>query len=436
LSRPTWIACAGGAAAAVVAAALPSSAQETAPAAAPGALRTGAEWLRERIPEALRGGGFLMENWQWLGLMLVILVGMIVDRIVWAVVARVARSVFLRLLPRGNVSLVPTAVRPIGLVAMATVWWLGLLALGLDPSVRSVLVIAAKFVLTASAVWTAYRFTDIVGEVFIDRASETESKLDDLLVPMIRKSLKVFIVAFGLVFIADNLDVDISSLLAGLGLGGLAFALAAQDTVRNLFGSLTVLMDKPFGVGDWVVIGGDVEGMVEEVGFRSTRIRTFYNSLITVPNANLISTAVDNLGARTYRRWKATLSLTYDTPPERIEAFCEGLRELVRRHDSTRKDYFHVYANEFGAASLDVLLYVFFHTPDWGAELQGRHDLFLDILRLAREVGVEFAFPTQTLHVHPSDWEPAPHDDSPGAVERAREKGRAAAEAITAGEDR
>jgi MscS family membrane protein len=223
--------------------------------------------------------------------------------------------------------------------------------------------------------------------------------------------------------------VDISSLLTGLGLGGLAFALAAQDTVKNLFGSLTVLLDKPFNVGDWVKIG-DLEGTVEEVGFRTTRIRTFYNSLITMPNANLISTAVDNLGARTYRRWKTMLSLTYDTPPEKFEEFCEGIRELVRKHPDTRKDYFHVYANEFGAASLDVLVYVFFRTPGWGEELGARHTLFLDILRLARDLGVEFAFPTQTLHVHASDWTAAKHDLAPDAVERAMAEGKERAGAI------
>ncbi|NNE44470.1 MAG: mechanosensitive ion channel family protein, partial [Gemmatimonadetes bacterium] len=340
---------------------------------------------------------------------------------------------FGRLLPDAEPDVIRGAVRPAGIFAMSGLWWFGLLGLGLPLGVLSVLLIAAKFLVTVSAVWMAYRLTDLVGAFFAGRADETESKFDDLLVPLVRKTLKVFIVAFGLVFIADNLNVDISSLLAGLGLGGLAFALAAQDTVKNLFGSVTVLLDKPFAVGDWVVIAGDVEGTVEEVGFRSTRVRTFYNSLITVPNANLINAAVDNLGARTYRRWKTKLSLTYDTPPEKIEEFCEGVRELVRRHPHTRKDYFHVYANEYGAASLDVLVYVFFQTPDWGEELAARHALFLDILRLARAVGVDFAFPTQTLHVHAAEWEAAPWSDAPDAETAALRDGRSKAEAIMKG---
>lgn len=392
-------------------------------------IRTPGDWMRSRMPANLRGSVFLLENWQWVGLLVLILAGVIADRITVVVVAGVARRILVRLIPGGDTSRVAGAVRPVGMLAMGALWWFGVLWLALPAGVLAVLLIAVKFLTASAAVWTAYRLTDIFADYFAAKARSTDSKYDDLLVPLLRKTVKVFIVAFGLVFVADNLNVDISSLLTGLGLGGLAFALAAQDMVKNLFGSLTVLLDKPFHVGDWVKIG-DVEGTVEEVGFRSTRIRTFYNSLITMPNATLISTAVDNLGARTYRRWKTTLSLTYDTPPERIEAFCEGVRELVRRHPDMRHDSFHVYANEFGAASLDVLLYVFFRTPDWGGELQARHDLFLQILRLAREAGVEFAFPTQTLHVHRSEWEPAPWDESEDAVARAREDGRAKAGGI------
>jgi len=394
-------------------------------------IHTPGEWMRSQVPKNLRGTVFLLENWQWLGLLILILVGVIADRIVAFVVAGAARRVFVRLIPTADTSGVAGAVRPIGVLAMGILWWFGVLWLALPANVLTVLLIAVKFLVASAAVWTAYRLTDIFADYFTEKAKGTETKYDDLLVPLLRKTVKVFILAFGLVFVADNLNVDISSLLTGLGLGGLAFALAAQDMVKNLFGSLTVLLDKPFHVGDWVVIG-DLEGTVEEVGFRSTRIRTFYNSLITMPNAHLISTAVDNLGARTYRRWSTMLSLTYDTPPEKFEEFCEGIRELVRKHPDTRKDYFNVYANEFGAASLNVMLYVFFRTPGWPEELKAKHDLFLDILRLAREVGVEFAFPTQTLHVHRSEWEAAPWSDEEGAAAKAMEEGKAKAAAVFA----
>ncbi|MBZ0268011.1 mechanosensitive ion channel family protein [bacterium] len=395
-----------------------------------------APWLADHVPETLRQVVFLLEHWHWLGLLVLALVGVIVDRVVSVIAFTMVRRILTRMMPRADVDGLRSAVRPLGILSMAIVFRAGLGPLGLTGRILTILDVAVNFLAAGGGVWAAYRFVDIVAAYFTMRADATATKLDDLLVPMARKSLKVFIIAFGLVFIADNLNVDISSLLAGLGLGGLAFALAAQDLVKNLFGSLTVLLDRPFQVGDWVVIGSQ-EGMVEEVGFRSTRIRTFYNSLITMPNATLISTAVDNYGARQYRRWNAMLSVTYDTPPEKVEAFCEGIRELIRRHPDTRKDYFHVYARDFGAASLDILLYVFFASPDWGKELEARHALFLDILRLSHELGVDFAFPTQTLHVlRPGEL--PDHGRQPSAAEAivmGRETAERIAEASGAGPD-
>jgi MscS family membrane protein len=183
-----------------------------------------------------------------------------------------------------------------------------------------------------------------------------------------------------------------------LGLGGLAFALAAKDLLGNFFGSLTVLLDRPFQIGDWVVID-DVEGSVEEVGFRTTKVRTFYNSLITLPNSVLTNTKIDNMGARRFRRMNTMLGLTYDTSPEKIDAFCEGVRALIQLHPYMRKDYYQVYFNQYSAASLDILIYVFWETPDWNMELRERHRFLLDILRLAKQLDVEFAYPTQTLYL-------------------------------------
>ena len=128
-------------------------------------------------------------------------------------------------------------------------------------------------------------------------------------------------------------------------------------------------------------------------------IRTSENSLVTLPNANLINAAVDSRGKRAYRRWKTTFGLTYDTPPEKIEAFCEGVRELIQHHPQSRKDGFEVRFHQFGPASLDVLMYMFFDTREWSVELESRHRLGIDILRLAERLGVEFAFPTQTIHL-------------------------------------
>jgi MscS family membrane protein len=159
-----------------------------------------------------------------------------------------------------------------------------------------------------------------------------------------------------------------------------------------------IFIDKPFQIGDWVVIAG-VEGTVEEVGFRTTRVRTFYNSLVTVPNAKIVDTAVDNYGARQFRRYSTTLSLTYDTPPEKVQAFMEAVRALIAGMPGMRKDYYMVEFKEFGDSSLNVMLYCFMVSRSWAEEMRTRSQLNLEILRLGGELGVSFAFPTRTLHV-------------------------------------
>ncbi len=351
--------------------------------------------LRSQLPEALKGG-FLLQYWQWIGIFILVLLGSIADKfLAWLLAKGVAKW------ETRHPDFVGTdhnVLRPLGLMAMALIWWSGLNLLGLPETALIIFSVAIKLLVSLSGVWSAFRLVDVVNLLLTRKALRTENKFDDLLVPMISKTLKVSVAILGVIFVADNLDIDITSLLAGLGLGGLAFALAAKDLLGNFFGSLTVLLDRPFHIGDWVIVG-DVEGTVEEVGFRSTRIRTFYNSLITLPNALLTTTKIDNMGARRYRRMKTMLGLTYDTPPEKIEAFCEGIRTLVQLHPYMRKDYYQVYFNQYGPSSLDILVYVFWQTPDWGTELRERHRFLLDIMRLADRLGVEFAYPTQTVYV-------------------------------------
>jgi MscS family membrane protein len=385
---------------------------------------TPAMWLRGQMPESLRGQGFILEHWQWLALALLIFLGMLVHRVLTFVLVRIVGAQLARRLKARRIDddLIRSAMRPLGLVAMAVLWWVGLYVLGLPSQALAILLLAVKFLAIAAIVWSAYRAVDVGAAILGSYAAQTATKYDDLLVPLLRSSAKIFIAAFGVVFLADNLAINITGLLAGLGIGGIAFALAAQDTVKNFFGSITVLIDRPFQVGDWIVVG-DIEGTVEAVGFRSTRIRTFYNSLVTLPNSNLISADVDNYGMRRYRRWKANLGVAYDTPPEKIDVLCEGIRELVRRHPYTRKDYFHVYLNQFGSSSLDILLYIFWETPDWSTELRERHRLAVDILRLTQHLGVEIAFPTQTLYLKRGGETTAEAaDDSFAAAVRAGEK--------------
>lgn len=355
-------------------------------------------WIGENLPFLVRETLPVLENWQWIGLLIIIILGFALSRFAAFLILQFFRRVFKRKRFKLDEELEKGFVRPIRVAIMAWVCWAALAPLGLPNNIMDKLQIVVTGISAVAAIWAVYRLVDILGSYLAERAKKTNNRFDDLIVPLIVRALKVFVICFGAIFVADQLDIDYAAALGAVGLGGLAFALAAQDTVSNVFGSLTILFDKPFQIGDWVVIG-DVDGSVEEVGIRSTRVRTFYNSLVTVPNSVLINAVVDNYGERRYRRIKTMIGLTYDTPPDKIEAFCEGVRELIRQHPYTRKDYFHVYLNEFAASSLNILLYCFHECPDWSTELRERQRLYLDIMRLANRLGVEFAFPTQTLHM-------------------------------------
>jgi len=288
--------------------------------------------------------------------------------------------------------------RGILLLTVGITLLLGFPILDFDTEVENVVDQATTLIAAVGTLMVAYRAIDIVMDVLARRASETESKLDDSLVPLFRTSVRLFVTFVGILFVLQNLDINVSSLIAGLGLGGLAIALAAQDTVRNLLGGVTIFADKPFEVGDWVVVDG-VEGTVEAVGFRSTRVRTFYNSLISVPNGNLMDSGIDNMGKRRWRRYKTTLGVAYHTKPDQLQAFVEGIRAIIQANPGMRQDYYIVEFHGFGPTSLDILVYCFIDAEDWNQELRTRHVLNLDIMRLAESLQVEFAFPTQTLHI-------------------------------------
>ncbi len=352
----------------------------------------------QRLPLWLRGQLFGLEYWQYLAILLILLFGLIVRKVIQYVVKNRVRHLVEHLGQAWAARLVDVFASPGATLTMAIVLRVAYPWLRLAPGAEIAMSVAVRLLIVISLTWAAYRLVDVLSERLAAQAAKTESKLDDQLIPLLRKSLKLVTFVAGVLFVLQNLDVNIGSLLAGLGIGGVAVALAAKDTLANFFGSIMIFSDRPFQVGDWVAIAG-IEGVVEEVGFRSTRIRTFYNSQVTVPNAKFTEANIDNYGRRVYRRTKLTLGLTYDTTPEQMQAFVEGIRAIVRANPSTRKDYYEVHMEGFGQHSLDVLVYFFFKVDTWSEELRQRHNVFLEIMRLAQALGVSFAFPTRTLQV-------------------------------------
>lgn len=297
-----------------------------------------------------------------------------------------------------NQKFIKPIIIPLSLVIVVLLLLLFLPIAQLPSKISSFVLVVLKGALPFFATIMIYKFIDLLANYIEKLALKTESTLDDQLVPLLRKALKVFVVAIGTLFTLQNLNFNITALLAGISIGGLAFALAAQDMLKNFFGSLMIFVDRPFQVGDWIT-GNGIDGDIEEVGFRSTRIRTFHNSVISIPNGHLADMTIDNLGMRKYRRYKTYLAVTYDTPAENIDLFVEGLKQIVVNHSETRKDYYNIYLHNFANSSLEILFYIFFEVPTWPEELKARHEINLEIISLAEKMKIRFAFNTQTIHV-------------------------------------
>jgi len=320
---------------------------------------------------------------------------------------------FIRLASHLRVSLDADALEatrwPLTWLAAGAVLVGGLPDAQLGVQTSRLLIFLANVLLSISAVLVASRLVDVAAHFFGRRAAATDSRLDDQVVPLVSRAAKTATWVLGGVFIVQNMGVDVGSLIAGVGIGGLAIALAAKDTAANVFGSLTIFTDRPFQIGDWVILGGSVEGVVEEVGFRSTRIRTFYGSVVSVPNAKVANETIDNMGKRIHRRVKATIGVTYDTPPDKLEAFIGDIRSHLATNPAVAEGTREVHLAALGASSLDVMLYFFLDVPGWTQELEERARIYVEIIRLAQEHGVSFAFPSQSIYV-----ESLPGADGPG----------------------
>ena len=261
--------------------------------------------------------------------------------------------------------------------------------------------------LIAALMWVSFALIDVFSRFFLRRADQTESKLDDQLIPLVRKSLKVFIAIVLIVMVIEEMGGSVTSLLASLGIGGLALALAAQDTVANFFGSIVVFTDKPFRIGDFVSFTG-VEGTVEEIGFRTTRIRTPEKTQVTVPNQTFTSNAITNLTERPFRRLKMTVGLSYETSAEEMTTFLERCRMLLEDHPQVNDEGHMVYLEAFGPSSLDVMVYCFSLDNGWEDWMKMREALMLEIMQLVADMNLELAFPTQTIYFRDEQWKTAP----------------------------
>jgi len=217
--------------------------------------------------------------------------------------------------------------------------------------------------------------------------------------PLIKKATRIFLIIIAGVMVVDNLGFDIGGILATLGVGGLAMAIAAKDTVANLYGSIALILDRPFKVGDWIQVGNDVDGDVEEIGLRSTKVRTWPKTVISIPNAVLANEKINNWSRMPKRRVKQVVGVTYETPPETMNAIVEDIRALLRADEGVNQEFILVNWTDFGSSSLDILVYYFTKTTKWLEYMDVRQRINTRIAEAVKARGSSVAFPTRTLYL-------------------------------------
>jgi MscS family membrane protein len=253
-------------------------------------------------------------------------------------------------------------------------------------------------VLILSFTWACLKFAEFLGLMLMAKAELTESKSDDQLIPFMIEILKVLVVTFGIFFLMGAaFKVDIGALIAGLGIGGLALALAAKESLENLLASFVIFFDKPFVIGDLVQVNG-VVGTVEKIGFRSTRIRTLEKSYLTLPNRQMIDNTLDNLSMRTFRRVSFNIGVEYGTSEQQLKAIVTEIQKFIDEHPNTNQDG-EIHFMEFGASSLDIMVLYFIDTMDYSIFLRIKEEINFEIMRIVKSNDAEFAFPTQTIHL-------------------------------------
>jgi len=271
--------------------------------------------------------------------------------------------------------------------------FLALAYLSLPPAVMGVV---SHLLRSAIIILIAWGFYNLAGVDLIKEFSE-KLRLDNGIAGFIAKVLRFIIVAMAISIIAQEWGYNVNGFLAGLGLGGLAFALAAQDTVANVFGGIIILMDKPFSVGDWIFTP-TVEGTVEEISFRHTRIRTFANAQVTVPNKVLASEAITNWTRMRKRQVSFHLGLTYTTPRAKLQSSINKIKDLLKKHPGVHPDVIFVNFDSFSDSSLDIFLYFFTKTTVWGDFMAVKEELNFKIMEILEEEGVSVAFPSRSIY--------------------------------------
>lgn len=336
--------------------------------------------------------------WQWITILGILLLSYLYYILSIWFTKQFLQRIFIKLKQEKFAKIVlPKLGRPIAITSLMLLWYYITPFLLLPGAISYTATLIVKAIFCFYLTILLFHTADLL-VLRIGTYSSKSKNIDTNLLPILRVIFRIVGLSFGLLLSLYFFGYDITHLVTGISFGGVALAFAAQDTVKNFIGSVMLFTDKPFEVGDWIIVKGQ-EGIVEEIGFRTTRIRTFANSVVNIPNGSMSDSDIDNLGKRQYRRFKTYLSIPYGTSTDRIEMFIKAIKKAVEDHPTTRKDFYEIRLNNFGTSALEILLYIFFECKDWSEELQSREYIMIKILRIAESMEINFALPAQTIHI-------------------------------------
>ena len=287
--------------------------------------------------------------------------------------------------------------------------YIALRLLNLPPNVDAVNLNLFRSLLIIVIAWGFMNLFNQTSGVFESLAKRFSVEVNDILIQFIAKGTRIIIIALAVSIVVQEWGYNVNSFVAGLGIGGLAFALAAQDTLANLFGGMVITLDKPFTLGDWIETPS-VEGVVEEITFRSTRVRTFAQALVHVPNATIVKEPITNWSRMGKRRVMFTLGVMYSTPREKLERCTRLIEALLIDHEEIDNEFIVVRFNEFNQSSLDVFIYCFALTTQWAEFLRIKEDINFKAMDILKEQGVSIAFPSRSIYFENQNF-----DEIPGA---------------------
>lgn len=292
--------------------------------------------------------------------------------------------------------------KPAGLLVPVIGFWIGINFLELSKETFHFTNQVFRSLITISLFWLTAIITDTLSDYLKVWLENPERAINPILPRFIRKAAKFLLGCFAAFTLFDQWGFNISSLLAGLGLGGLAFALAAQNTLSNFFGSITLMLDSSFKIGDWIKTP-DIEGVVEELGFRSTKIRTFTQALVTVPNSTLGSQVITNFSRMDKRQMSFKIKVSYDSEPARLNSCIEELRSMLKSNSSLDPEALYVYLDSFGDSALEILFYFFTQTTRWQEYLGIKEKVLMDILSILKKHQLKPAIPSASFKIENMD---------------------------------